>query len=284
MQRFLSFTLKSVSKSSYDFPASFHICNTSRNLNCLGKKGTNKLLTSPLSQSNSTFCICPHSFHTLGRQIYKSLTNLKLIEVVCNPINLKKLTTSTRLAVLSRRGFSRWRYHGGSSWRSFLPNADEVVWGLIGINVAVLLMWRSGDWLFMLRHFTVSMENFKSGRIHTLLTSAFSHKDFGHLLQNCFGLYFFGTHMGTIFGPLFLLKLYVAGGVVGSIFFLVHDASQRSSWKDTFRLKAYALGAILIGTDVWRTMQPNSEISGAAHLGGAVVAVLVWARIKKRWI
>lgn len=29
--------------------------------------------------------------------------------------------------------------------------------------------------------------------------------------------------------------------------------------------------------------QPNSQISGVAHLGGAVVAALFWARIKKGW-
>ncbi|KAG9458808.1 hypothetical protein H6P81_003316 [Aristolochia fimbriata] len=322
MQRLFSFTHKSLSKSSYYYPpsSSSHICSSSRNLSTHGKKRTNQLLTSPCIQSNSTSSTSFNSVHAWGHQHYKNITELmKRIDVLCNSINLKKLITTTRLVVPSRRSFSEWRYHRGWPRRSLVPNADQIVWGLIGMNFGILLMWRSGDWLFMLRNFTVSMENLVSGRVHTLLTAAFSHQDLGHLLQNCFGLYFFGTQMAKLFGPLFLLKLYVAGGVVGSMFFLVHDAFHRSSSKDAFRPKAYALGAsgavnaiillnvflfpkaihylnffipvpaalsgaILIGTDIWRTMQPNSGISGAAHLGGAVVAALVWARIRRRWI
>lgn len=39
----------------------------------------------------------------------------------------------------------------------------------------------------------ISLDNFKSGRLHTLITCAFSHSDFDHLLTNMIGLYFFGS-------------------------------------------------------------------------------------------
>lgn len=41
----------------------------------------------------------------------------------------------------------------------------------------------------------ISLANFKSGRLHTLITSAFSHMDGDHILINMIGLYFFGTNV-----------------------------------------------------------------------------------------
>ncbi|XP_008805162.2 RHOMBOID-like protein 12, mitochondrial isoform X1 [Phoenix dactylifera] len=136
----------------------------------------------------------------------------------------------------------------------------------------------------------ISLDNFKSGRLHTLLTSAFSHSDLDHLVTNMIGLYFFGTNIGKLFGPEFLLKLYLAGALGGSIFFLVHKALIVPSTEgyrgwDSSRIPglgasaavnaiilldvflfpkniiyvnliipvpAILMGAILIGTDLWR--------------------------------
>jgi membrane associated rhomboid family serine protease len=101
-----------------------------------------------------------------------------------------------------------------------MESADGVVWMLIGANAAVFMLWRMADPGFMRRHFMVSevinqglctkkevitgtslaycneqisLDNFKSGRLHTLLTSAFSHAETDHLISNMIGLYFFGT-------------------------------------------------------------------------------------------
>ncbi|XP_077224136.1 RHOMBOID-like protein 12, mitochondrial isoform X3 [Tasmannia lanceolata] len=170
----------------------------------------------------------------------------------------------------------------------------------------------------------VSIENIASGRFHTLVTSAFSHVKLSHLFSNMFGLYFFGSNIGHQFGPKFLVKLYLAGAIAGSICFLAHMAFLIASSKDTrtfylspkiitglgasgalnsiillhiflfpkathyvnliIPVPAMLLGALLIGTDIWRMLEGDSHIAGSAHLGGTLVAVLVWARIKKRWI
>lgn len=45
----------------------------------------------------------------------------------------------------------------------------------------------------------ISLDNFTSGRLHTLITSAFSHIDIGHIVSNMIGLYFFGTSVHTSF-------------------------------------------------------------------------------------
>jgi membrane associated rhomboid family serine protease len=105
-----------------------------------------------------------------------------------------------------------------------MQSPDEVVLTLVGVNVAVFMLWRVADPGFMSRHFMISLDNIKSGRLHTLLTSAFSHAESDHLISNMIGLYFFGTSIARTFGPAFLLKLYVAGALTGSAFFILEKA------------------------------------------------------------
>ncbi|KAJ0963513.1 hypothetical protein J5N97_028635 [Dioscorea zingiberensis] len=227
-------------------------------------------------------------------------------------------------ASLQRRNFDTRRLFSfpRSFWGYALPSPDGVVLSLIGANVAVYFLWRVADPTFMRKHFMISLDNFKSGRLHTLITSAFSHSDLDHLFTNMIGLYFFGTSISRLFGPEFLLKLYIAGALGGSIFFLVHKALTASSseglqrWRNSriaglgasaavnsiilldiflfpknvyyvnliIPVPAMLMGAILIGSDLWRLKKGDEHISGSAHLGGAVVAALVWARIRKGWI
>ncbi|EPS62975.1 rhomboid family protein [Genlisea aurea] len=209
---------------------------------------------------------------------------------------------------------------GGSSVsRKF--TVEGVVIGLISANAAVFLLWRVFSPHFMVSNFTVSVENFTSGRVHTLLTSAFSHRDAGHVISNMVGLYFFGMSIGRSFGPEYLLKLYVGGALVGSLFFLIHHAFIAPSLQrnQTFGLDhsrvpglgasgavnaimlldiflfptktlyfdfiipvpAILLGVFLIGKDILRIVEGDPAISGAAHLGGATVAALAWALSRK---
>ncbi|XP_065882264.1 RHOMBOID-like protein 12, mitochondrial [Euphorbia lathyris] len=220
-------------------------------------------------------------------------------------------------------GFSSSFGYNARSRRSWFNrlSADNVVFGLILANVAVFLSWRILDPKFMSKHFMISLDNFKSGRVHTLLTSAFSHMDMEHIISNMIGLYFFGTSIGRTFGPEFLLKLYVAGAIGGSVFYLVHHAYMALStkgngmWtKDPSRtpglgasgavnaillldiflhpratlyldfiipVPAILLGIFLIGKDALRILEGDSNISGSAHLGGAAVAAIAYARIRK---
>ncbi|GAB2212995.1 hypothetical protein Drorol1_Dr00021006 [Drosera rotundifolia] len=206
------------------------------------------------------------------------------------------------------------------SWSSSLTT-DGVVYGLIAANAAVFFLWRIKDHNFMEKHFTVSLGNFKSGRVHTLITSAFSHVDFFHLASNMVGLYFFGTSIGRTFGPETLLKLYFAGALAGSVFYLVHHSflakllKERRIWdlnpssvpalgasgavnaimllnifmfpRATLYINflipvpAIFLGMYLIGSDVLRIIEGDLQVSGSAHLGGATVALLAWLRFRQ---
>ncbi|KAL6175414.1 hypothetical protein ACLB2K_052055 [Fragaria x ananassa] len=240
-----------------------------------------------------------------------------------------KRISDCRLAFLQRK-FPRQsfdlnpsRISNQSAWRSWLGrlSSSDMVLGLVIANVAVFLLWKIADPVFMYKNFTLSLHNVTSGRLHTLITSAFSHIDVGHIISNMIGLYFFGINIGRTFGPEFLLKLYLAGAIGGSVFYLVHHAFLAASSKNrpfgmmdasktpalgasgavnaimlldiflhptaTLYLEfiipvpAMLLGIFLIGKDILRIMEGNSQISGAAHLGGAAVAAIAWARLRK---
>nr|AIY60657.1 rhomboid protein Hedne_PARL [Hedera nepalensis] len=226
--------------------------------------------------------------------------------------------------------FPRRNYHYGSSYKSRSSgwrwiqrlDSNQVVLGLIVTNVAVFFLWRVADRQFMRKNFMISVDNFRSGRVHTLITSAFSHIDTGHLISNMIGLYFFGTSIGRVFGPEFVLTLYLSGAVAGSVFYLVYHAFMSSSLKskqmwsidpanipglgasgavnaimlldiflhprNTLYLEfiipvpAILLGIFIIGKDLLRIIEGDPQVSGSAHLGGAAVAAIAWALCRKR--
>lgn len=208
-----------------------------------------------------------------------------------------------------------------SGWRSWLNRLTpyDVVLGLVVANVAVFLFWKIATQDFMLNNFTISLDNIKSGRLHTLITNAFSHVDVWHLMSNMLGLYFFGLSIASKFGPEFLLKLYLAGAIGGSVFYLGHQSYKSLTSKGYGAIKAskdLALGAsgavnavmllniflnprgtiylnlvipvpaalvgiFLIGKDMLRIIEGDSGISGSAHLGGIAVAAIAWSRVRK---
>ncbi|XP_010428388.1 PREDICTED: rhomboid-like protein 17, chloroplastic isoform X5 [Camelina sativa] len=97
------------------------------------------------------------------------------------------------------KGFTGFQKRG---WKSWFNGANGVVLGLIIANAAL------------------STYSFASGRVHTLITSGFSHIGTSHIIFNMVGIYYFGTRIARTLGPFYLLKLYFAGALGGSIFFL----------------------------------------------------------------
>jgi len=53
----------------------------------------------------------------------------------------------------------------------------------------------------------ISLDNFKSGRLHTLLTNAISHFESDHLISNMIGLYFFGTSVSYTLSFMLLVDI-----------------------------------------------------------------------------
>ncbi|KAL4568707.1 hypothetical protein LXL04_024322 [Taraxacum kok-saghyz] len=83
----------------------------------------------------------------------------------------------------------------------------------------------------------IQLDNFKSGRFYTMITSAFSHIEVGHIVYDMIGLYLFCKSIGNFFGPAFLLKFYLAGALVCSPYFLVHHAFLAPSSKANERFE-----------------------------------------------
>jgi hypothetical protein len=74
--------------------------------------------------------------------------------------------------------------------------ANAALYGLMGVNGAVFLLWRA-DPRFTALNFTTSLDHIRAGRLHTLVTCAFSQRDSMHLLSNMVGLFFFGRSVST---------------------------------------------------------------------------------------
>lgn len=105
---------------------------------------------------------------------------------------------------------------------------NKVLWTVIGTNVGVFLLWqfaistykqfRDDSWLeFMVKNFMSSEDNMDHGRIHTLLTSCFSHKSIEHLGLNMLVLYSMGQGVIEAIGASRFLLLYAGAGVTASL-------------------------------------------------------------------
>jgi rhomboid-like protein len=88
--------------------------------------------------------------------------------------------------------------------------AQQITASVIGVNAAVFLTWQYGTMELqqrrnptilttMKRHFTLSLDNVRRGRVWTMVTSAFSHKDIVHFGVNMFVLWNFAPTV-VIFG------------------------------------------------------------------------------------
>ncbi|KAI9341865.1 hypothetical protein BD770DRAFT_422122 [Pilaira anomala] len=104
----------------------------------------------------------------------------------------------------------------------------KVLWSVIGTNVGVFLLWQYsinsyksfGDdskLNFMVKNFMSSPTHLAEGRIHTLLTSAFSHKSLDHLGVNMLVLYTMGQGVIEAVGASRFLLLYAGAGVAASL-------------------------------------------------------------------
>ncbi|KAJ1698301.1 hypothetical protein LUZ63_006813 [Rhynchospora breviuscula] len=204
-------------------------------------------------------------------------------------------------------------------WSYQILTPEGVILLLIGANAAVFILWRTEDPSFMRKHFMLSLDNFKSGRLHTLITNAFSHLELDHIISNVLALFFFGIEIAELFGPKFLLKLYLGGALSGSIFYLIErvflvPSDQDQGWNNSrtpalgasaavnaivllqvflfpkslihlymfIPVPAALMGAVWIATDLQRVFKGKDNVAGSVHLGGAFVAALVWVRIRKQ--
>jgi membrane associated rhomboid family serine protease len=135
-------------------------------------------------------------------------------------------------------------------------------------------------------------------------TYLFIHGGIWHLLFNMFTLWMFGVQLEQDWGTRQFLKYYFICGVGAGICILLVNAvvgdytiptigasgaimgllvgfgvsypNQRVLMDFLFPIKAKYLVMIYVVVDLWASLGPNSTVSTAAHLGGALVGYVYW--------
>lgn len=195
---------------------------------------------------------------------------------------------------------------GGSSTTDLLrrlPAAGQ----LIILNLLVFLAWhlfhRSG---VMFDHFMVDAEGLRSGRIWTLVTYAFSHREPWHLFWNMLFLYWFGGDLEAVYGKRNLWAIYLVGAVGGAAAQVAFNLQQGAAARPMLGASAsvmaivvaatlmfptrrlmiwgviptpmWVLAAIYLLVDVFGLAREIagafSRVGHAGHLGGAVAGAL----------
>lgn len=101
----------------------------------------------------------------------------------------------------------------------FSHQISPVVFAIIAANVAVFAAWKIPKFQpFLLRHFTSSPRALREGRLHTLITSGFSHMSPGHLMFNMLGLYTISDPVIQILGTNDFIAYYFSALVASEIF------------------------------------------------------------------
>ncbi|KIP12854.1 hypothetical protein PHLGIDRAFT_97577 [Phlebiopsis gigantea 11061_1 CR5-6] len=152
-------------------------------------------------------------------------------------------------------------------WLDSLPS-NAIFWGVLVINGAVFASWQlatalyqsSGSrdlYILMNENFTVSMRNIRSGRIWTLVTSAFSHAGIGHILVNAFTYYFMAPPVLALLGNSGFLALYLGGGMVSSL---------TSLWWNSYKGNQFysshgASGAVYSVITFFACVAPNTQFA-----------------------
>ncbi|KIM45764.1 hypothetical protein M413DRAFT_292725 [Hebeloma cylindrosporum] len=146
------------------------------------------------------------------------------------PIHHRWLSTPSRPLL---RHYVRPKPHPPRQFLGFLDRIphNTVFYGIIGLNCLVFGMWfrRSRNShlqkqerdisaiTWMQANFTNSLKNLKSGRLWTLVTACFSHRDWAHILFNGFTFFFMAQPVLSMLGSRQFIFLYLGGGLVSCI-------------------------------------------------------------------
>jgi membrane associated rhomboid family serine protease len=121
---------------------------------------------------------------------------------------------------------------------------------LVGANTVVFLLWQRASlraqeqkvdsYLWMQQNFTSSYQtSIKEGRMHTLLTAAFSHRSLGHFAFNMIGVWSFTPALVAMMGARKFLGLYLGGAMVSTLSSALYQHSRDQD-------RSRSLGAVSI--------------------------------------
>lgn len=221
--------------------------------------------------------------------------------------------------------------HNNHSWISSFDTYEgrqRFLWLIIGINTGIFGLWQyanstynKGLNRFLYEHFTSSRFGVEiKHRYHTLITSAFSHKDFGHYLINMIALYTFGSNTIHFLGLTPFAGMFFGGALVSSLFQLVWPDLIPRSWPARYNMSrdsaglgasgavnaivacnilmfprnmiylygivpipAAFAGLAFLGLDAYQMYYGNSQVGNAAHISGAVVGLITFVITRGRF-
>lgn len=179
------------------------------------------LLRSGVASSRS-ICIPPHA--TCMRSC------MSFTQPACRPARRNGIGTCLRA----------YSTNASPTQRPTHRSAKAAVVLLIGINTAVFGTWQYAEitqdaklltWLPC--NTTLSWENINAGRYHTIISSAFSHKDLPHFLFNAFTMWTFGSMLSFVpgVGAFHIATLALGGAVASSGAWLWHQEVRNGSPK-----------------------------------------------------
>lgn len=185
----------------------------------------------------------------------------------------------------------------------FRRNPKQLVYALLGINLAVFGLWQFPRyWRFLQRYMLLEKSHVYSK--WSLVGSAFSHQEFWHLGMNMLALWSFGTSLSYMLGASNFFSLYMNSALAGSLFSLWYPQIAKIMLMGPSLGASGALFGVMgcfsflipnaqillfvfpipggawiafLGTAVWNTagcILRWGSFDYAAHLGGSLIGVL----------
>ena len=103
-------------------------------------------------------------------------------------------------------------------YRNYRRSRFNPIWVLIGTNVLLFVITLTASRIIL---FFGLMPADVTMRPWTVLTCLFLHGSIGHILGNMITLYFFGRYLWTLVGNKRFLIVYFAGGILGSVCYIL---------------------------------------------------------------
>ena len=131
---------------------------------------------------------------------------------------------------------------------------SAVKW-ILTINIAVFIAWNFAPTEFMRYNFMTSWAHLVTGRVWTLLTAAFSHFSFFHILINMLVFLSFGPVLEARWGKIRFLCFYLGAALFSS---LLHASMVEFGFRDVPALGAS--GAVCAVTTAFACYYPKNVI------------------------
>nr|WP_294937775.1 rhomboid family intramembrane serine protease [uncultured Flavobacterium sp.] len=165
------------------------------------------------------------------------------------------------------------------------------------IVITALISYKGFNDVSFFRKYEFHIGSIRAGEHIRMITSAFLHADFQHLLFNMITLYFFAPIVIQFFGAAFFLMIYIGSLIFGSLLTLymhkndyyyraigasgavtgiVYSAILIYPDMDFYGfIPGYIFGIIYLFYSIYGMRAKNDNIGHAAHFGGAIGGYII---------